>query len=230
MQPLFFEAGFFGLLGISLGGLVAWQWTSLAARKNFSGRFQIVETRMKAAENRVGVLKDQLESARAETLLAQEGTNRDRQSWALETAGMKLSFQHQALRFGTYALAAGMLFGGAMAWTVSGSRAEVKHLQRVMQIEVESRTALAELTRAQTRLEQTQGENKKLRDSLFAEMEQKALLYAKLEVLLQGLSGEKWGRDFILNQKKLIEDWNLRIRGDQTGESTRLGSLLALSK
>jgi len=230
MQPIIFEAAFFSLLGVSLGGLTASLWTSSALRKNFSDRLQVFETRVKNSESRATALKEQLNMAQADSILLKERIDRERQAKELEVAGLRLVFQKQALQFSAYALLAGVFAGGLMGWTVAGSRAEVKHLQRVIEIEVASRTAVADRDRLEGQFKNLQSENRKLRASLLGELEQKALLFAKMEVMLEGFSGGKWGRDFVFKQKQLIEDWNNRIDAKQPASASRFGALLALSK
>ena len=194
------------LSGILAGGSLEAFWTYAAGKKELITAAQASETRLKAAENRALFLKDQLEVAHSDLVLVKERLDKERHAKALELGELRQTLQRSGLLFAGYALSIGIMFGGTVSWICTGARAEARHLQRVIDIQVASRVAMAQKQMLEEELTQFRAENQELRLTLQDEMEQKAIALAKLEALLTGFSGDKAFKGFISDQIKLVQD------------------------
>ncbi len=194
------------LAGICAGGLIAGYWTYASGKKELGERIQVSESRIKSAEHRALLLKDQLEIAQSDVVLLKDRMDKERQAKTVEMGELRETLQRGAWLMAGYALGVGILFGGTVSWICTGARAETRHLRRVMDIQVESRLAVAQKQALETELAQLRHEGLGLRESLQIEMEQKAVALAKLEALLSGLSGDKALKGFVSDQKKLIQE------------------------
>lgn len=190
--------------GLGAGALAAWA----LSQKEMKGRLQVTEGRIKAAENRALLLKDQLEIAHSDAVLLKNRLDKERETKAVEMGELRETLQRGAMIMAGYTLGIGILFGGVVSWICTGARAEARHLQRVMDIQVESRVAQAQKEALQAEVLVLRGENGNLQRAVQNEMEQKAVALAKLEALLGGLSGDKTLKAFVSDQMKLIQELN----------------------
>ncbi len=199
---------FYMTVGLLAVVSIAWCWTYISDRKNFSERLHVSESRTKASENRVALLKDQLAAAQSDMGLLRERMENERLAKTVEMAELRQTLHRSAMLMAGYALGIGLLFGGTVSWICTGARAEARHLQRVMNLEVDTRLAQAQKGALETELLSWKKENKDLRDALRTALEDKAVAFAKLDVIMSSFNPEKLGRGFVLDQKKLIQEWN----------------------
>jgi len=194
------------LSGILAGGSLAAYWTYAAGKKELAVKGQASETRLKSAEHRALLLKDQLEIAQSDLVLVKDRLDKERHSKLAEMGELRQTMQRSGFLFAGYALSIGIMFGGTVSWICTGARAEARHLQRVIDIQVESRVAMAQKQMLETELAAFRSENRDLHQTMQAEMEQKAIALAKLEALLSGFSGDKAFKGFVTDQMKLVQD------------------------
>lgn len=218
------------LSGVLAGGTLAALWTYAAGKKELASTAQASETRLKAAENRAVFLKDQLEVAKSDLVLLKDRLDKERHAQVVELGDLRQTLQRSALLFAGYALGIGIMFGGTVSWICTGARAESRHLRQVIDIQVESRVAMAQKQMLEEMLKQFRGENTELRQALQAEMEQKAIALAKLEALLTGFSGDKAFKGFVSDQIKLVQDLSRYSPEERMAAAAKVPSTLALSR
>jgi len=217
------------LSGILAGGSLAAYWTYAAGKKELSSTAKASETQLKAAENRAVFLKDQLEVAKSDLVLIKDRLDKERHAQAVELGELRQTLQRSGLMFAGYALSIGIMFGGTVSWICTGARAEARHLRQVIDIQVESRVALAQKQMAEEALKDFRSENSALRQTLQAEMEQKAMALAKLEALLTGFSGDRAFKGFVSDQIKLVQELSRYSPEERLGSSAKGTPPLALS-
>jgi len=210
------------LTGILAGGSLAAYWTYVSGKKVIDQNNQTSASRIKAAEHQTFLLKEHLEAAQSDIALLKEKVNQERQSKAVELGELRQSLQRGALFFAAYALSIGIMVGGGVSWICTGAQAEVKHLQRVMDIQIESRLAQAQKQMLEVELERLQNEKRELMINLQFEFEQKAVALAKLEALYHSLSGDKGFRGFVADQKKLIQELSRYSADDRFDSSSKV--------
>ena len=229
------SAGFYPLTVYMTAGLlavvsIAWCWTYMSDRKNFTERLHVSESRTKASENRVALLKDQLAAAQSDIGLLRERMENERLAKTAEVSELRQNLHRSALLMAGYALGIGILFGGAVSWICTGARAEARHLQRVMTLEVDTRVVQTQKGILETELLSWKKENKDLRDALRTALEDKAVAFAKLDVILSSFNLEKLGRGFALDQKKLIDEWSQHERVPASEPPVSLSGMLSASR
>jgi len=218
------------LSGVLAGGSLAAFWTYAAGKRELAVKEKVSETRLKTAEHRALLLKDQLEVAQSDLVLVKDRLDKERQSKVVEMGELRQTLQRSAVIFAGYALSVGIMFGGTVSWICTGARAEARHLQRVIDIQVESRVALAQKQMLEEELARFREGHAELRQTLQEEMEQKAIALAKLEALLSGFSGDKAFKGFISDQIKLVQDLSRYSPEERMPSSSTVPSSLTLSR
>lgn len=218
------------LSGILAGGSIAAYWSYAAGKKELAVSVRVSETRLKSAEQRAVLLKDQLELAQSDLLLIKNRLDQERHAKLAEMGEMRQQFQRSALLFAGYALGIGIMFGGTVSWICTGARAEARHLKRVIELQVESRVAMAKNQMLEMELEQFRNQNQVLGQTLQSEIEQKTAALAKLHALLGGLSSEQAAEGSLTDQLKLIRDLSRYPSDEKLVPSPKDPAALSLSR
>lgn len=191
------------LIAFVLAGVAIWFSAETFSKHRQSEHFHALKAQLRLAESRMFQFRDQAAKLSQDVQMLRRNLDDEKEVRAAATAEFHQSFRKGILVSGTACLLAGFVFGGGLLglWVQNATESKSRH--KLMNMEVIARVAEMNAGRFKEQVEELKSEIHGLRLELDAERVAKTVAVTKLEILLENLVINKWGRGYSLNPKKL---------------------------
>ena len=203
MESVLYFSGFFAA-GAALAGFAA----SLMERKRAGSRLKAMEFRLREMNENASRYREELVHSRQESDTLRRSLEKEKLDRQNALSGLQENYTRRAARLALTCSLAGVLAGGLLTGVYVDARARLHFMERMIDLEVTARTAKAGTELLGERLAELKKEYESMRRGFLNAREAEALTLAKLEILLNHLSGKK-GRDALALDVEAMRE-NLR--------------------
>ena len=210
------------LYGILLfcGFTVSWLLGSLFQKIAQGRRLREWQTRSQEDGLRLEKLSGELHTARLELGTLKQDLETERQAHNELVFRSKEHLLKRSLMSGLAGSFAGLLLGALLAGVVVDARAQVRLLEKTTSLEVLARTSEARTEILRSELSELREETRMFRRNVMEIQEGRAVAVAKLEMLLDFMSGRRGKGDFDLDLKAIRDSL-----GKRPGEEVLLDAM-----
>jgi hypothetical protein len=193
------------LLGLVMAGGAVWFVAEAFAKRRQSEHFPALKAQLRLAESRMFQFRDQAAKLSQDVQILRRNLDDEREVRASAATEYHHSYRKGVLVSGTACLLAGFVFGGALLglWVKNVTESQSRH--KLMNLEVIARVAEMNAGRFKEQIGELKSEMHVLRLKLDAARVAKTVAITKLEILLENLVVNKWGRGYSLNPQKLSD-------------------------
>jgi len=202
-------------------GVFAWFGAESYWRKKNLTRVQMLEAKLRFVEGRAVHLRDYSEKLQKELKQSRESLDRERETKAASAMQFHQSFKKGVLVSGTACLVFGFVFGGVISGLWATIATETKSRQEIMNLKVMARVAERNAEFFKNQWHKLQLDFDALRNMLDEEQIAKTIALTKLELILDNLIEDKWGRGYSLDPKNLKKKWDQSEKVKELASSAR---------
>lgn len=174
-------------------------------RRKYTQKLVDLYKKVELSEASARRIKEQFLKIQEEASSLRLSLDRERRERTEETAGQRENYRKKTFAFSAACLFSGLLFGGLVSGLLVHSAGEVSHVRKMIDLEVLAKVNEAKAEMLRLQLDKVQANYDLLHRSLTQTRENEAVTLAKLEVLLEHLSGRKLGQKLMLDIEAMRE-------------------------
>ena len=202
-------------------GVAAWFIAERNERNKRTLEKNSLESQLKSAEKRAFLFRDESAKLKSSLLALENQLQQERQTALSTSSGFQHVLRRGMIISGVASLCVGILSGGLIGGTWFGYRLDQRYREKIMQMDIISRVANINAENYKTQYEDLKKEFTSLRLALDEERVAKTIALTKLDVVLDNLVVDRWGKGYALDPKKLKENWERSSKVKPTSDTAK---------